>query len=72
MIKEEFQVYVEDTSGNVVINETMTSFDNGFVDLWLPRDDSYHVTITHDGKSAESKISTSEGDRTCITDMQLR
>ncbi|WP_067726778.1 CueP family metal-binding protein [Oceanobacillus damuensis] len=72
MVEEEFDVYVEDAEGNVIIDETMKTFANGFIDLWLPREKTYNVTITQDGKSAESVISTFEGDNTCITTIQLK
>jgi len=69
--EEEFEVYIEDEAGNVVVDEMIASFENGFIDLWLPRDETFHVTIEHNGKIAESEISTFEGDDTCITTMQL-
>ena len=71
LVEKEFQVHIEDEDGNVVVDETITSLDNGFIDLWLPRDKNYNVTIEHNGKVAESEISTFEGDDTCITTMQL-
>ncbi len=66
-----FDVYIEDDAGNIVVDETVESFDNGFIDLWLPRDQIFHAKIEYDGKVAESEISTSEDDGTCITTMQL-
>lgn len=71
LVEEEFYVHIQDEEGNVVVDETITSFANGFIDLWLPRDKTYQVKIEHDGKTAESQISTFEGDNTCITTMQL-
>lgn len=71
MADEEFAVYIEDTEGNVIVDETVKSLSNGFIDLWLPRDKTYRVTIAHDGKTAESEFSTFESDDTCITTMQL-
>nr|WP_245831904.1 CueP family metal-binding protein [Oceanobacillus senegalensis] len=71
LVEEEFNVYIEDEQGNVVVDETMTSFANGFIDLWLPRDKNLHVSIEHNGKVSETDISTFEGDKTCITTMQL-
>jgi predicted small secreted protein len=71
LVEKEFDVYIADEEGNVVVDETITSFENGFIDIWLPRDKTYQVTIEHDGKVAESEISTFEGDNTCITTMQL-
>ncbi len=70
-MNEEFYVYIEDTEGNVILDETLTSQSNGFIDLWLPREKTYRVTIEHDGKMVESELSTFEGDNTCITTMQL-
>lgn len=71
LANEEFDVYIEDNDGNVVVDKTVTSLENGFIDFWLPRDKTYQIEITHDGKKAESEISTFENDATCITDMQL-
>ncbi|KIL46665.1 hypothetical protein KP77_27920 [Jeotgalibacillus alimentarius] len=71
MIEETFDVYIEDSEGNVIIDESMTTFENGFIDLWLPRDETYSVVIEQDGMSTEAEISTFEGDPTCITTMQL-
>jgi hypothetical protein len=71
MDEEEFDVYIEDMDGDVVVDETLKSQPNGFIDLWLPRDQKYQVTIEHNGKQVESEISTYENDATCITSMQL-
>lgn len=57
--------------GNVIVDETITSPENGFIDLWLPRDQEFNVTITHEGKKAEAVLTTFEGDFTCIATMQL-
>lgn len=71
MANEEFDVYIEDHDGNVVMDETIKSQPNGFIDLWIPRDKELKVKISHDGKTAESDISSFEKDDTCITTMQL-
>lgn len=71
MVNEEFDVYIEDTDGNVIINETLTSYANGFIDLWLPRNKTYLVKITHGEKVVEAELSTFKNDPTCITTMKL-
>lgn len=71
MVQEAFAVEITDSEGNTVINETLETMENGFIDLWLPKEDDYHVKITHDGKTAEAALSTYDGDQTCITTMQL-
>lgn len=68
---EEFSVFIEDSEGNVVLDKTMKSQENGFIDLWLPRDKTYQVTIAQDNKTAKTKLSTFEDDNTCVTTMQL-
>lgn len=71
MVKEAFAVEITDSEGNIVVNETMETMDNGFIDLWLPRNDEYEVKISHEGKTATEILSTYEDDGTCITTMQL-
>lgn len=71
MIEEDFDVYIEDEDGKIIVDETMTSYANGFIDLWLPRDHTYEVTITHEDKQATSELETFEDDGTCVTTFQL-
>lgn len=71
MVKKEFDVYIEDEEGNVILDEKMKSQPNGFIDLWLPRDKAYLVKIVYNKQTVESEITTFEGDNTCITTMQL-
>nr|WP_043929887.1 CueP family metal-binding protein [Bacillus sp. EB01] len=71
LMNEEFDVVIEDNEGNIVVDKTLKSGANGFIDLWLPRNKTYNVKIEYDGKVTESQLSTSQGDITCITTMQL-
>lgn len=71
LANEPFQVTVTDADGNKVLSEPMNAHPNGFIDLWLPREQTYKITIEHEGRTAESDISTYEDDNTCITTMQL-
>jgi hypothetical protein len=71
LVNEEFDVYIEDTEGNVIIDQTMESQSNGFIDLWVPRDKTYKVTIAYAENTVESEFSTYDNDNTCITTMQL-
>ncbi|CAM3907948.1 DUF3221 domain-containing protein [Mesobacillus zeae] len=72
MENEEFDVYIEDSEGKVILDKTLKSQSNGFIDLWLPRDKTYRTKIEYGGKMVEAELSTIEGDNTCITTMQLR
>ena len=72
LVEEEIDVLITDSSGEVVVDETMTTEENGFIDLWLPRDETFVVEMTQGSRTTEAKISTFEGDKTCITTMQLK
>ena len=62
---------VEDGTGAVLVGEMRTVFDNGFVGFWLPKDTTGTLRITHDGKTAQTKVSTHADAPTCLTTMQL-
>ena len=71
MVDKDLDFYIVDEDGQVIVDETFNSGANGFVDLWLPRDQTFQVKISYDGQETESEISTFEKDGTCITTMQL-
>ena len=72
MVNEEFLIEIMDSEGKLIVEEPVKTMENGFIDYWLPRNDDYQVKLTHDGKVAEEILSTYEGDRTCVTTMQLQ
>lgn len=49
MKNERYELHIVDQDGKVVIDKTVQSNQNGFIDLWLPRNKTYDVTITNDG-----------------------
>ncbi|SOC11564.1 hypothetical protein SAMN05880501_106213 [Ureibacillus xyleni] len=71
LVNETFDIYIEDSKGNVVVDETMKTLENGFIDLWVPRDETYKIKVEYDGKMVESEFSTFKNDGTCITTLQL-
>lgn len=64
---EEFEILIKDMEGDIVLDKTLTSGANGFIDLWLPRDKKYTIQITQGGNTINSSLSTFNGDNTCIT-----
>lgn len=72
LTNKDVAVYIEDSKGNVLVDETMKTLANGFIDLWLPRDQTYNIKMEHKGKTVKSSFSTYESDGTCITTMQLK
>lgn len=71
LVSETLMVYIVDSDGTIIRDEEMKTEENGFIDLWLPRNDTFTVTVTQDDKSVTSNISTFDGDNTCITTMEL-
>lgn len=50
LVEESIDLLIEDSDGNIILDETKQTETNGFIDLWLPRDDTFDVTMTKDGK----------------------
>lgn len=68
----DIEVTVIDTATNkTVLDETLTTYGNGFVGLWLPRGIDATLEITADGRTATQAISTRQDDPTCLTALQL-
>ena len=62
---------VEATSGETLLDETLTTYDNGFVGVWLPRGIDATLTVSAEGRTAKKVISTRPDDPTCLTGLQL-
>src|SRR5699024_4598072 len=50
LVNEDLEVQIENSSGEVILDEKQQTEANGFIDLWLPRDDTFNVTITQEEK----------------------
>lgn len=68
---EDIGVRIIDETGEVLVDEHVTTFDNGFVGFWLPRDVEGTIEVTHDGLTGQSNFSTSKEGATCLTTLQL-
>ena len=62
----------EDDTGAVLVDETTTTFDNGFIGYWLPRDISGIITITQGEFTGSAPFSTGAYAIPCITDLRLQ
>lgn len=62
---------VDETHDEVLVDGTETTFENGFVGFWLPRDIEGTLRVTYDGKIAEMDFATDEDAPTCVTTLQL-
>ncbi|MEP7740380.1 CueP family metal-binding protein [Nocardioides sp. 31GB23] len=69
---ERVDVTLTTADGEVLVDETRRTYDNGFVGLWVPRDLDATLTITHDGRTGTAPITTrNPDDPTCVTTLQL-
>ncbi len=66
------RVRVEDrAAGTTLVDETLTTHDNGFVGLWLPRDVDATLSVEADGRTTSAPLSTTADDLTCVTTLRL-
>ncbi|MEL7645574.1 MAG: CueP family metal-binding protein [Anaerolineaceae bacterium] len=56
-----------DKDGNVIVDQELTTMDNGFVGLWLPRDIEGTLEVQYNNKTATAQISTFANSDTCLT-----
>ncbi len=68
---EPIEVLAQRSDGTVLIQETLTTLPNGFIELWLPRDLDVRLTLRAQGLTAEGQIRTRSGADTCITTLKL-
>jgi len=69
--QEEFHVLISDDLGNIIIDEYMESFANGFLGVWIPSNMNGTIFITYQGLIATTLISSFSGDYTCLTTLEL-
>jgi hypothetical protein len=65
------EVTIIDSTGKALVDGEFTTYANGFVGFWLPRDITGTITVSADGRTATSPISTGPDAPTCLTTLQL-
>ena len=72
LTEQSFHVNAVDLDGNLLVNETVTTLRNGFLELWLPRKRIINLSIQGLNRKAQGKISTFDTGKTCVTTFRLR
>lgn len=62
---------VDKTNDKVLVDETLTTFQNGFTGFWLPRNIDGTLWVTYDGKTGAIDFATDQDAPTCLTTLQL-
>mgnify|MGYP001035145445 FL=1 len=66
LANQEFHVLIKEDN-EVIIDEMMTSFDNGFIGVWLEKDKEFILEVTYNNLMAKTFIKTTDDSNTCIT-----
>ena len=71
LIETTVKVTATAADGTILLDEEITTMKNGFLELWLPRNQEIMVTREALGRNAEGRIGTFPRSTTCITTFQL-
>jgi len=67
LVNEQVYSVITDSEGNEIVNSNLTTMENGFVGVWLPRDIEATVTVSYNGLTAVAPITTYADSNTCLT-----
>ncbi|WP_341394694.1 CueP family metal-binding protein [Arthrobacter sp. G119Y2] len=65
------QVRITAADGTVLVDESTSTYENGFAGFWLPKDIAGSLQITSAAGTATQDFGTFEDSPTCITTMRL-
>ena len=69
---EDIQITITDeATGEVLVDEATTTFDNGFIGFWLPDDVTGLIEVSYQGRTGTTEFSTTDDGATCVTDLRL-
>lgn len=71
MRNKKMMVEVLDHDSKVLVDEELTTFDNGFVGLWLPAGIEGFMSVVGDDFDGTAQFSTGPDDPTCVTTLQV-
>lgn len=67
-----FHVQVLDGKGKVVFEGVVRTGMDGFLELWLPRNQRFSLEIRHGSWVAQGRVATFEDSPTCLTGFRLQ
>lgn len=71
LVEVAFAVRAVLADGTLLFDETLRTGANGFLDLWLPRDQVVLLSFVAGGYAAEAIVTTHADSPTCITTVRL-
>ena len=71
LVEEPVEVRITTGDGQVLVDEAATTYTNGFVGFWLPKDVEGTIEVSHAGLRGAVPFSTTDGSPTCVTTLRL-
>lgn len=71
LVGADLDVRITDASGTVLVDEAVTTHDNGFAGFWLPKDIAGTIEVSSDAGRAAAEFTTSQDSPTCLTTLRL-
>lgn len=71
MVEKTFEVTIKDQTGKVILADKLTSYRNGFIGVWLPRDTTGVIEVNYEGLKGSAAFSTLADSQTCLTTLKL-
>lgn len=71
LTNEDVHVTVVTDDGETLLDDDASTYANGFVGFWVPKDVKGTVTVTKDGKTGQVAFSSDAEGATCITTLKL-
>lgn len=71
LTQQVFSVKAVDEDGNVLFDGAITTLQNGFFELWLPRNRRIALEVKRGDLAAKGVIETFPDSKTCVTTFQL-
>lgn len=68
---QDLDVRIIDDRGKILLEEEMTTFDNGFIGVWLPRDVRGTIEVAYNGLTGTTDFTTTSDSATCLTTLRL-
>lgn len=63
--------FTDETTGDTLVDEQVTTFDNGFVGFWVPSEATGTIEVNYQERSGVTEFSTTDDGATCVTDLRL-
>lgn len=71
LVGADVDVRIVTDDGEVLVDEVATTFENGFVGYWLPRDIEGTLEVEFEGLTGVLDIATDADSPTCLTTLEL-